>query len=436
MHRRAAAGARALRRLFAPLSGELQAAFDEQVDRGIALLLPTLGPLWGVLVILFGTWDAWIDAAHVATTQRIRVILVLLGALAYAEGRLRWSAPWRCTWLYATHAGAMAVCAALLAQGLVLALPGMTGALFMLALVEPRPRRFMLVSLPPSLLLVALAAVSLAPSLFLNTLLLYAMSWPLALGVALASFHLRRRAFLAEQATLDAVRHDSLSGALSRGYVTELGTHDVALARRYGRPLAVAMLDIDYFKHVNDTYGHATGDQALCALVTACRACLRTTDYVGRIGGEEFVCVMPGAGPGDALECAERIRTAIGALCLATDAGPLRFTVSAGVWPCLRPVMPDGPNCCARPMPRCTKPRRRGAIARCPPTRQAPLPMTVDRAGRPERHLGLEGWCNFAEFRQSGTSRVRCWFDVHQSLSIQRPCVSPAMFCRRGAGLS
>jgi diguanylate cyclase (GGDEF)-like protein len=319
-----------VRRLFLPLPDQ-QAAFDEQIDRGIAQMLPVLGPVCGAFVILFAAWDAWVDPLQAPTTLRIRVAMALLGALSYGQGRLGWRAPWRCAWLYATQAGAIIVCAALLPRGLVLALPAVTGTMFLLALVEPRPLRFLLATLPPSLLLVLLAGLKLTPALFLNTLMLLAVSWPLALGVALSSLHLRRRAFLTEQAVLYAVRHDSLSGALSRGYVTELALHDVALARRHGRPLAVAMLDIDHFKRVNDTYGHAAGDVALCAMVAACRERLRASDYIGRIGGEEFVCVMPETGLDDGMACAERIRTAIAALCLQTEGGPLRFTVSLGV---------------------------------------------------------------------------------------------------------
>jgi diguanylate cyclase (GGDEF)-like protein len=165
----------------------------------------------------------------------------------------------------------------------------------------------------------------------LEAILLYALSLPLALAVALANLQLQQRVFLAEQAVLRTVRHDSLSGALARGYLTELAIHDVALARRHGRLLAVAMLDIDWFKRVNDTYGHASGDLALCALVGACKASLRATDYIGRVGGEEFVCVMPDTGADDAVACAERIRKSIAALCLNTESGPLRFTVSIGV---------------------------------------------------------------------------------------------------------
>ncbi|WP_162600511.1 MULTISPECIES: diguanylate cyclase [unclassified Massilia] len=305
--------------------------FDDELDRSLAQLLPVLGPVFGVFLLLFAAWDYWIDPAQAALTLRIRVVMALLGMLAYRQGRLRWSAGWRCAWLYATQAGAMVACAALLSQGLMLALPGVTGAMFVLALIEPRPWRFMLAALAPSALLVLAAALTLPAMLFLNTVLLLGVSWVLALGVARANLRLRRRAWVAEQAVLHAVRHDSLSGALARGYVTELATHDVALARRHGRRLAVAMLDIDNFKQINDRHGHATGDLALSALVGACREMLRSTDYIGRIGGEEFVCVMPEAGTEDAVACAERIRTNIARLCLATDAGPLHFTVSIGV---------------------------------------------------------------------------------------------------------
>jgi len=201
----------------------------------------------------------------------------------------------------------------------------------MLAMIEPRPRDFLLAVAAPSALIFVLTALRLPTPLSLDAMLLYALSLPLALGVALANLALRRRAFLAENALLHTVRHDSLSGALSRGYVTELGRHDLALALRYGHPLSVAILDIDWFKRVNDTHGHAVGDQALCALVRTCSSGLRASDYIGRIGGEEFVCVMPEAGPEEALTCAERIRKDIAALSLPTASGPLRFTVSIGI---------------------------------------------------------------------------------------------------------
>jgi len=71
------------------------------------------------------------------------------------------------------------------------------------------------------------------------------------------------------------------------------------------------MLDIDYFKRINDTYGHACGDRALQRLVEACVGTLRAIDHFGRVGGEEFVCVLPETGAADALVWAERKRSHI-----------------------------------------------------------------------------------------------------------------------------
>lgn len=315
------------------LDADDERAFGAAVDRTLEQLLPVLGPVFGVLVVLFGAWDYWIDPATAGTTVRIRVALVLAGTLGYAGGRMGWTATARCAYIYATHVGAMLLAAALLADGLALnlALPGVTASLFPLVLVEPRLRRCVAVLFLPSLLLALLAAATLPPKLFLNSMLLYILSLALAAAVAAASGRLRRAAFLAEKALLDAYHHDSLSGALSRSYLTELAEHDLALARRHGRPLAVALLDIDYFKRINDRHGHAAGDTALQALVQACRKAMRSSDYIGRVGGEEFVCVMPETGIPEALSCAERIREQVAALSLPVPAGTMRFTVSLGV---------------------------------------------------------------------------------------------------------
>lgn len=315
----------------APFAPANECAFDARIDEDIARLLPILGPVLGLFVILFGLWDAWIDPVHAVLTLRVRVALVLIGAPAYVRGSPRWSVPGRCAAVYATHVGAMTVSAALLRDGLVLALPGLTGALFVLALVEPRPRRWLATALFSMLLFLGLAGLVLSGRVLVDAVLLYALSIPLAGGVALVTLALRRRAFASERTLLEETRHDSLTGALSRGYATELARHDVALARRHGRPLAVAMLDIDHFKHVNDTYGHAAGDLVLCAVVCACRRCLRATDYLGRLGGEEFVCVMPELSAADAMACAERIRKEVAALRVPTESGTLRITVSLGV---------------------------------------------------------------------------------------------------------
>lgn len=313
------------------LAPQDEAAFGEAVERGIAQLLPVFGPAFGIFVVLFGAWDAWIDAAHAGATIKLRALLVLAGALGYTRNRLGWRPSTRLAFVYATHVGAMTIAAAMLDGGLVLALPGIAAALFPLALIEPRLQRWLGALLAPALLLAALAAWSLAPKIAVNSLFLYALSLLLGAALALTQGRLRRQAFRAEQALLYACRHDSLSGALSRAYLTETAMRDLALARRHGRPLAVAMLDIDHFKDINDRHGHDLGDAAIRALAATCSHAMRGSDYLGRIGGEEFVCVMPETDAAEALACAERMRALVEALRVPAAGGPVCFTVSLGV---------------------------------------------------------------------------------------------------------
>lgn len=326
------------RHLLAALWGEIgplppasRAAFDHGIDRDTALLLPVLGPVLGAFVILFGAWDAWVEPDRLEATLRVRVVLVAAGALGYFHAWTGWPPATRCLVVYVTHVAAMTISAALLDDGLMLALPGLTGAMFLLALVEPRPRHWSRSTLPLALLFLVLARNTLPEREFVGGAFMYVLSWLLAAAIAVMVLRLRRRAFDVEQALLHASRHDSLSGALARGYLTDLALHDVSLARRHGRPLAVAMIDIDHFKRVNDLHGHAAGDAVLCALVGACTHSLRGTDYLGRVGGEEFVCVMPEASSDHALACAERMRKDVEALRVPTDTGVLNVTVSIGV---------------------------------------------------------------------------------------------------------
>lgn len=95
--------------------------------------------------------------------------------------------------------------------------------------------------------------------------------------------------------------------------------------------LAVLMIDADHFKAINDVHGHAIGDQVLVRLAARLPAGLRAHDRLGRIGGEEFLALLPEASLEQAVAVAERIRHAVAAVALETDAGPVRMTVSIGV---------------------------------------------------------------------------------------------------------
>jgi diguanylate cyclase (GGDEF)-like protein len=321
--------------LMARLSGRLGPAdereFGQALDRDLSAVLPVFGSLFGAGILLFSAWDYWIAPQQAATTASLRLALVLLGAIGYARWRGRIPVAWRWALVYGTHAGAMILCASLLPGGLLLALPAITGAMLPLALVEPRLRRLGAIVLAPCLLFLVLGGAVLPERAYASSVLVYALMLGLAASVALFQGRLLRKEFLAQRALTESVRHDSLCGVLTRGYLLELAAHDLMLARRYGHPLALGMIDIDHFKRVNDTWGHPTGDALLRAVSKACAEVLRATDHLGRVGGEEFLAVMPETGISEAIACAERMRAAVAALRLATPRGEVRCTISVGV---------------------------------------------------------------------------------------------------------
>jgi diguanylate cyclase (GGDEF)-like protein len=102
-------------------------------------------------------------------------------------------------------------------------------------------------------------------------------------------------------------------------------------SQRYQRPLSLAMIDIDFFKKINDTYGHAVGDDVLKRAAALFRSSVRSTDLVARYGGEEFAVMMPETALQDGITFAEKIRTLLESTPLETQAGPVQATVSLGV---------------------------------------------------------------------------------------------------------
>jgi diguanylate cyclase (GGDEF)-like protein len=91
------------------------------------------------------------------------------------------------------------------------------------------------------------------------------------------------------------------------------------------------MMDIDHFKAVNDTYGHEAGDAVLVQLTNSMRSALRDIDTFGRLGGEEFAAVLPGAGVATAMQVAERLRSFVEGNAVTTRAGTIRVTISIGI---------------------------------------------------------------------------------------------------------
>ncbi len=124
---------------------------------------------------------------------------------------------------------------------------------------------------------------------------------------------------------------DSLTGLLNRRAFFERTESARLLATRLRSPIALMMIDIDHFKRLNDRFGHATGDEALCVFADTARLALRDHDIMGRLGGEEFALVLPGTDLEGAQHAAERLRSAVAAALLPTSGNQYSMTVSIGL---------------------------------------------------------------------------------------------------------
>jgi diguanylate cyclase (GGDEF)-like protein len=123
-----------------------------------------------------------------------------------------------------------------------------------------------------------------------------------------------------------AAEHDHLTGAWSRRAFFPLAEREHERACRSGSPLSVLVFDVDHFKAINDTHGHAAGDAVLADIVLRTEAAIRNLDACARLGGEEFAVLLPDTGPDTARLVAGRLRAA-----LDQAAGGVRYTVSIGV---------------------------------------------------------------------------------------------------------
>lgn len=125
---------------------------------------------------------------------------------------------------------------------------------------------------------------------------------------------------------------DQLTGILSRQAIVERLADELDRAARYGRSVSVVLIDLDHFKRINDTHGHAVGDAVLRSAAASLAASVRSVDAVGRYGGEEFLLILPETGAEDAAAIAEKLRRTIASS--AVDAGAdaqVGVTMSAGV---------------------------------------------------------------------------------------------------------
>jgi diguanylate cyclase (GGDEF)-like protein len=135
----------------------------------------------------------------------------------------------------------------------------------------------------------------------------------------------------AEEAFRRLAITDALTGLYNRGHFMQLADTEVKRVLRYHRPLSVILLDIDFFKRINDTHGHASGDMVLKAIAQVIGEELRAVDVTARYGGEEFIVLLPETPANGAVIVAEKLRGRIEAETIQGEKCPLSVTASFGV---------------------------------------------------------------------------------------------------------
>jgi len=160
----------------------------------------------------------------------------------------------------------------------------------------------------------------------------------MAANVAMTQAELQQRI---DEATLELqkqkhaaereARIDPLTGLNNRRAFLERSERDVQRAGRYRTPIALIMLDLDHFKAINDTHGHPVGDRVLVELAAVLLKSMREVDIVGRLGGEEFAILMPDTNAEAAVQAAERLSHAVGAMALDVDGQTIACTASFGI---------------------------------------------------------------------------------------------------------
>jgi diguanylate cyclase len=133
------------------------------------------------------------------------------------------------------------------------------------------------------------------------------------------------------QSNILLAKQDTLTGLPNRRHALELMAYEEKRAARQQIPCCVCMLDIDHFKSVNDTFGHATGDDVLRRFAQAGGECLRTSDVLARWGGEEFMLFMPETSPSSGVMVVERMRNHLARPDVWQSLGPVKVTFSAGI---------------------------------------------------------------------------------------------------------
>ena len=143
--------------------------------------------------------------------------------------------------------------------------------------------------------------------------------------------HLEGRLVEARENMRFKATHDTLTSLFNRGVIVELLGREVSRSRRERVPTAILLCDVDHFKNINDTHGHLVGDEVLQEAARRLLLSVRSYDYVGRYGGEEFLIILNNCDPVSGPRRAEEIRRSLSDTPVQTGIGPLLVTMSMGV---------------------------------------------------------------------------------------------------------
>jgi diguanylate cyclase (GGDEF)-like protein len=125
---------------------------------------------------------------------------------------------------------------------------------------------------------------------------------------------------------------DELTGLLNRRYIIKSLNEEMARAQRTGVACSVAIIDIDFFKRINDQFGHPVGDEALRTFAVSLFANLRTIDKLGRYGGDEFLRILPDTAKDQAVRTLDRLRSIVSEMDWSELLGSMNLTMSAGIF--------------------------------------------------------------------------------------------------------
>ncbi|WP_161783180.1 diguanylate cyclase [Massilia sp. BSC265] len=304
---------------------------QQRAEADLTHFLPRLGPVLAILLVVYSVWDLSLDPAHALQSGTTRVVFAGLAAFAFWPIIPNWSAHHRAAWAHWMLSGGVILASAQLDGGLVHGIGGIIIGLFLVPFIANGTANFVLVITPPALLFLLCMAMRCTLPEFVRGALLYGSAAAVAFVQMRIALLLRHQAMSVEAKLIWDATHDPLTNLHNRAWLMQEAARAFSTARRYRTNLAFAMLDIDHFKRVNDTYGHQTGDQVLKAVAQAVQDSLRETDRCGRLGGEEFFCIFPHASQEAAWQCAERIRQAVAAAEVAEGDATVQVTISIGL---------------------------------------------------------------------------------------------------------